>query len=126
MPIRHDTSPSPTDDQVRLAQPPDLPVPPRRQPLQVARTRAGAVWVGLCVGALVLVALVVFMLQNTAPVDVAFLGMHGSAPLALMLLIAGLGVAIVALAVGSLRIGQYRRRAAADRRSAAASQRAAL
>ncbi len=37
------------------------------------------------------------LLQNTAPVEVTFLGMHGSAPLALMLLIAGVGFGIVTL-----------------------------
>lgn len=84
------------------------------------RTRTGAVWFGICVGALVLVALVVFMLQNTAPVEVAFLGMTGTAPLAMVLLIAGLGVGIVALVVGALRIGQLRRRIRADRQAATA------
>lgn len=74
------------------------------------RSRVGSTWVGLVVGALVLVALIVFMLQNTAPVEVVFLGMRGTAPLALTLLIAGLGVGIVALIVGSIRIGQLRHR----------------
>jgi len=74
------------------------------------RTRAGATWVGICVGALVLVALIVFMLQNTQQVLVAFLGAQGSVPLALALLIAGVGVGIVALIVGTFRIGQLRRR----------------
>lgn len=76
------------------------------------RSRAGAVWVGLCVAALVLVALVVFMLQNTQTVLVSFLGWQGSVPLALALLIAGIGVGIVALVVGTLRIHQLRRRLA--------------
>lgn len=74
------------------------------------RTRAGATWVGICVGALVLVALIVFMLQNTQQVLVSFLGAQGSVPLALALLIAGVGVGIVALVVGTVRIGQLRRR----------------
>lgn len=81
-------------------------------------TRTSAAWTGICVGALVLVALVVFIVQNTAPVQVAFLGMTGTAPLAAVLLIAGLAVGVVALAVGSLRIGQLRRRLRADRRTA--------
>jgi uncharacterized integral membrane protein len=80
----------------------------------------------VCVGAVVLVALVVFMLQNTAPVEVSFLAMTGTAPLALVLLIAGLGVGVVALVVGSLRIGQLRRRLRAGSRDAAATTRPAL
>jgi len=69
-------------------------------------------WVGLCVAAVVLVALIVFMLQNTQLVLVSFLGWQGSVPLALALLIAGIGVGIVALVVGTLRIHQLRRRLA--------------
>ncbi|WP_263118608.1 lipopolysaccharide assembly protein LapA domain-containing protein [Cellulomonas sp. RIT-PI-Y] len=91
-----------------------------------ARTRTGSAWVGICVGALVLVALVVFMLQNTEPVDVTFLGMTGTAPLALVLLVAGLGVGVVALVVGALRIGQLRRRLRAGRRPTAAPSRSTL
>ncbi len=74
------------------------------------RTRAGDTWVGIAVGAVVLVLLIIFMLQNTVPVEVAFLGLHATAPLAVTLLIAGVGFAIVTLVVGSLRIGQLRRR----------------
>lgn len=73
-------------------------------------TRISATWAGIVVGAAVLVLLIVFMLQNTVPVEVSFLGLHGTAPLALTLLIAGLGFAVVTLVVGSLRIGQLRRR----------------
>lgn len=81
-------------------------------PTHTPRTRAGATWVGLCIAALVLVALVVFMLQNTQPVLVSFLGWQGSVPLAIALLIAGVGIGIIALVVGTLRIHQLRRRLA--------------
>jgi uncharacterized integral membrane protein len=74
------------------------------------RSRAGAVWIGICIAALVLVALIVFMLQNTQVVLVSFLGMEGSVPLAVALLIAGVGVGIIALVVGTIRIAQLRRR----------------
>jgi putative membrane protein len=74
------------------------------------RSRAGATWVGICIAVLVLVALIVFMLQNTQPVVVSFLGMQGSVPLALALLVAGVGVGIVALVLGTIRIGRLRRR----------------
>lgn len=76
----------------------------------VARTRAGAAWVGIAVAVAVLVLLIVFMLQNTAPVEVAFFALRGTAPLSATLLIAGVGFALVTLIVGSLRIGQLRRR----------------
>lgn len=73
-------------------------------------TRTSAAWSGICVGVLLLIALVVFMLQNTGPVAVSFLGMSGTAPLALALLISGLAVGLVVLMAGALRIGQLRRR----------------
>jgi uncharacterized integral membrane protein len=81
----------------------------------VRQTRTGATWVGIIIGALVLVLLIIFLLQNTVSVHVAFLGLQGSAPLAVMLLIAGVGFAIVTLAVGSLRMGQLRRRITRER-----------
>jgi uncharacterized integral membrane protein len=56
-----------------------------------------------------LVALIVFMLQNTRSVEVTFLWMHGTLPLALALLIAGLGSAILAMVFGAARITQLRR-----------------
>jgi uncharacterized integral membrane protein len=85
----------------------------RAHPLPAARPRAGAVWVGFGIGMLVLVALVVFMAQNTAPVDVTFLGLHGTARLSLMLAITAVGVAIVALGVGALWAGRLGRPARA-------------
>ncbi|MEN1974656.1 LapA family protein [Cellulomonas sp. P4] len=102
----HDLPTTPVRDAVR-------PVPAVGRP--PGRTRTGSAWVGVCVGALVLVALVVFMLQNTSPVEVSFLAMTGTAPLALVMLVAGLGVGVVALVIGSLRIGQLRRRIRAAR-----------
>jgi lipopolysaccharide assembly protein A len=83
------------------------------------RSRTGAAWIGICVAALVLVALVAFLMQNTSPVEVAFFGMTGTAPLSLVLLVAGLGVALIALIIGSLRIGQLRRHSRAERQGAA-------
>ncbi|MCK9795918.1 lipopolysaccharide assembly protein LapA domain-containing protein [Isoptericola sp. 4D.3] len=75
------------------------------------RGRAGAaVWLAVGVAALVLVGLIVFMLQNTQPVLVSFLGMEGTVPLAVSLLIAAVGVGIIALVVGTVRVAQVRRR----------------
>ena len=88
---------------------------PRHRP--AGRTRASAAWVGIGSGVVVLVLLIVFMLQNTEPVRVSFFGLHGSAPLALTLLIAGVGVGLVALISGSLRIAQLRHRIGVDRKA---------
>ena len=94
---------------------PTIRAPRPTEPTRASGTRTSAAWFGVCVGVLVLVALVVFMLQNTGPVAVSFLGLSGTAPLALTLLVAGLGVGIVVLVFASLRIGQLRRRAAGGR-----------
>jgi uncharacterized integral membrane protein len=75
----------------------------------VPRTRTGATWVGICAAALTFVVLIIFMLQNTRTVEVTFLWMHGTLPLALALLIAGVGVTILAMVVGAARITQLRR-----------------
>jgi uncharacterized integral membrane protein len=50
---------------------------------RVPRARTGAAWVGVCAAAFLLVVPIVFMVQNTRSVEVTFLWMHGSLPLAL-------------------------------------------
>jgi lipopolysaccharide assembly protein A len=101
---------------------PEAPIAPRRP--AVPRTRWSAAWVGICAAALTLVALIVFMLQNTRSVEVTFLWMHGTLPLALALLIAAVGSAILAMVFGTARITQLRRlaRRRRDQRPEAAHQ----
>lgn len=93
------------------ANPPSFSKTPGNPPTmsRVPRTRTGAAWFGICAAALAFVALIIFMLQNTRSVEVTFLWMHGSLPLALALLIAGIGVGVVAMVVGTARITQLRR-----------------
>jgi uncharacterized integral membrane protein len=76
---------------------------------RVPHTRTGAAWFGVCTAAFLFVVLIVFMVQNTRSVEVALLWMHGSLPLALALLIAAVGAAILAVVVGAARITQLRR-----------------
>ncbi|HZO64433.1 MAG TPA: lipopolysaccharide assembly protein LapA domain-containing protein [Kribbellaceae bacterium] len=73
------------------------------------RTRTGAAWMSICAAAVGFVVLIVFMLQNTGSVQVSFLWMDGSVPLALALFIAGVGAAIVAMTIGVARMTQLRR-----------------
>ena len=72
-------------------------------------TRTSAAWVAMCSASLAFVVLIVFMLQNTRSVEVTFLWMHGSVPLAMALLVAAVGAAILTMAVGTARITQLRR-----------------
>ena len=85
-------------------------------PAKTPRSRAGAVWVGICIAAILLIVLIIFMLQNTRPVLVTFFSLEGTVPLAIALLIAGIGVGLIALVVGTIRIGQLRRRLTEERR----------
>jgi uncharacterized integral membrane protein len=77
----------------------------------VPATRAGKLWVALCLTTLLFVVLIVFLLQNTQRTQVSFLWMEGSAPLAVTLLIAAVGASLLTLLVGTVRISQLRRRA---------------
>jgi uncharacterized integral membrane protein len=100
------------------AVPPESPAGPlpASPASRVPRTRTGAAWFGICVAALLFVVLIVFMLQNTRSVQVSFLGMHGNLPLALALLVAAVGAAILTMVVGVARITQLRRLSRRQRR----------
>ncbi|MBB4944537.1 putative integral membrane protein [Kitasatospora gansuensis] len=81
------------------------------------RTRTSATWVGVALFALVLLVLLIFILENTQQVDVAFFGVHSHLPLGVALLLAAVcGILLVAIP-GTARILQLRRVA---RKSAAA------
>lgn len=76
----HAAEPAPRPDPVPVdatpaAQPapPSDPVPAPPAP-RVRGTRTGRVWVGVCAAALITVALIVFMVQNTGTVQVTFSG----------------------------------------------------
>ncbi|MGZ4546938.1 MAG: LapA family protein [Blastococcus sp.] len=75
----------------------------------VPKSRTGMVWVTVCAGALIAIALIVFLVQNTHQVRVHFLGLAGTTSLALMLLIAALAGVLLTLILGSARIIQLRR-----------------
>lgn len=108
-----------TADTADTAPPPQTPAaPPATSPkARVPRTRTGAAWVGICTAALLFVVLIIFMLQNTRSVEVSFLGMNGNLPLALALLIAAVGAAILTMVVGAARITQLRLLSRRQRRS---------
>lgn len=72
-------------------------------------TRLGSIHAGLVIAAAVLVLLLVFILENSHSVNVAFLGAHLRLPLAVALLLAGVGGALLVGAIGAARITQLRR-----------------
>ena len=100
--------PTPTPSSAPTDTPTDARARSGDDPLRHSRT--SRFWVAVVALAILLVLLVVFIAQNTEPVDVAFLGWEGSTPLAVALLIAVVAGLLVASIAGSLRILQLRRR----------------
>jgi uncharacterized integral membrane protein len=75
------------------------------------RSRTGGLWVGLILSALVLLLLLVFILQNSQPVQISFFALDGVLPTGVALLLAAIaGILLVAIP-GSMRILQLRRAA---------------
>jgi uncharacterized integral membrane protein len=94
--------------------PPGAARPPRL-------TRAGAAWVATGAGLLLLILLIVFILQNSTKVDVRFLGLSGTIPLGMALLIAAVGGGVVVAIAGVTRVTQLRLNARRTRRAAPGS-----
>jgi uncharacterized integral membrane protein len=88
--------------------PSGTPVGDTSDPLR--RSRTSTVWVALTGLGVLLLLLVVFIAQNTQPVEVSFLGWEGDVPLAVAVLVAAVAGLLIAAAAGSLRIWQLRRR----------------
>jgi uncharacterized integral membrane protein len=75
----------------------------------VPRTRTGAAFKTLIAGAIVLVLLLVFILENTQRVKIAYFGLGFHLPLGVALLLAAIGGALLIGIVGGARIMQLRR-----------------
>ena len=86
------------------------PAPPRK-------TVAGRVWVAIVVAAILLVALIIFIAENSQNVTISFLGAHGTISLALAILIAAVAGVLISVLVGSARIVQLRLEVQRHRRS---------
>ena len=97
------------------AAPPVTAAVPRQH--VVRRTRLGGAWFGFAVGAVILILLLVFILENGHKVDISFFGAHGHLPLGVALLMAAaLGILLVVIP-GSGRIIQLRRTARRHRKA---------
>jgi uncharacterized integral membrane protein len=76
---------------------------------RVRSTRSGALWAGLIAAAIVLTALLIFVLQNLENVSVHYLGFHGRVPLGVALLLAAIAGLLLISIPGGVRILQLRR-----------------
>ncbi len=97
---------------------PEAPTVPTAQPAPAApaehavrRTRTGGLAVGLVLSAIVLIFLLVFILQNLDPVRVTFLGMGGTLPVGVALLLAAVAGLLLVAIPGGVRMLQLRRAA---------------
>lgn len=76
---------------------------------EVKRTVAGSTWVALIVGAIILILLLVFILQNMESVKLQMFVWQWNFPIGVGMLIAAVGGALVIASVGVVRIVQLRR-----------------
>jgi uncharacterized integral membrane protein len=102
------STPAPTIPDAPPAAAAPAVVAPTVKPAGLVRTRASGAWVGICAAVMGGIVLIVFMLQNTRNVEVSFLWLQGSLPLALALFIAAVGAGLVAMVVGTARMSQLR------------------
>jgi lipopolysaccharide assembly protein A len=120
--LTKEPEPTPATAAGALPRPEASPMPHHR----LKRTRAGGLWVTVVCFAVILLLLLIFILQNGATVDVAYLGAHAHLPLGVAMLLAAVGGVLLVVLAGAARISQLRatakrhRRADAERAAAAA------
>jgi putative membrane protein len=73
-------------------------------------TRTSWAWGTLIIGAILGIALVDFLAQNTRSVRIEFFSASGQIPIAVALLVAALAGGAIVLIVGAARMGQLRHR----------------
>ncbi|MFI9407380.1 lipopolysaccharide assembly LapA domain-containing protein [Nocardia sp. NPDC052316] len=98
---------APTPPTAPPATTPPSTVPAKHR--QSLSTRTGTTWMSLIAGALILIILLVFILQNLDQVEVGLFFWHFSLPLGVAVLLSVIGGALVMALVGGLRILQLRR-----------------
>ena len=108
------TDPSSTDQGAGTPPPDEDSSPARRAP---RFTRASAAWLATGVALVLLILLIVFILQNSTKVEVQFLGVSGTIPLGMALLIAAVGGGVVVAIAGVARLTELRMNARRTRRN---------
>ncbi|ANY23247.1 MULTISPECIES: LapA family protein [Gordonia] len=81
----------------------------RRTVADVEHTRTRATWFGVVIGAIILVLLLVFIVQNLGSQTIELLFWEVNLPLGVSLLIAAIAGALIVALVGGLRMLQLRR-----------------
>ena len=122
-------APKPTPSTPGAPTTPSTPTPPAAAaptpPSAAARTprrgllgsRIGAAWTALIAGALVLIVVLIFIIENAHTVTITFFGAHGRISLAVALLLAAVAGALIMAAAGTARITQLRMTMRRNRRA---------
>jgi lipopolysaccharide assembly protein A len=103
------TAPTPTA--------PTQPAPAASTPRRPAGSRIGSARTALIAGALVLVVVLIFIIENAHAVTISFFGAHGQISLAVALLLAAIAGALIMAAAGTARITQLRMTMRRNRRA---------
>ncbi len=88
------------------------PAPPEHAAVpvpRIRRTRVSTAWAALSGGALILILVLIFVLENLTPGKFAFLGAHFTLPLGIAVLLAAIVGVLVMAVIGTARIRQVRR-----------------
>ena len=103
--------PDPTGPLTAAAAPPAQGGPVTAGPTVRRHSRIGAAWVALIVAAIVLIFLLIFVLQNSDPVQVRYFGFQGTMALGVAMMFAAAAGALTAGLLGTVRILQLRSKA---------------
>jgi putative membrane protein len=104
-----DTAPAPT-----------TPASAASTPRRPAGSRIGTARTALIAGALVLIVVLIFIIENAHSVTITFFGAHGQISLAVALLLAAIAGALIMAAAGTARITQLRMAMRRNRRASRA------
>jgi uncharacterized integral membrane protein len=104
-----------SDSSVSPDQPPEISAPTLDNPpppeSAVKYTRAASLWSSLTAGFLILIVLLIFITQNTASAQFAFINLRWTLPLGVAILLAAVCGGLITVLAGTARIYQLRRAA---------------
>ncbi|MCP2195524.1 LapA family protein [Williamsia deligens] len=103
------SDPDPTRDDGPPAPHGDQPDSVKQALAEVRHTRTKSAWVGIIVGAIVLILLLVFILQNLDKQEIQLFFWQVNLPQGVSLLIAAIAGALITAVVGGARMFQVRR-----------------
>ena len=110
------SAPAPSAEAEPAAGQSETELTPAAQPKQQKRAHqnvkgsvAGSTWAALIIGALLLILLLVFILQNQTEAQLVFFGWEWSFPIGIGMLIAAIAGALIMAMVGIVRMTQLRR-----------------